>query len=94
MKALIAADVFAALPTVIWMLVFRGMSAHYASMPAYGYSGAWDFWVYFPLGMVLGLLAAFVTFNFIKRSPGALAWIGGAAMLPVLPFGMMVGGGV
>ena len=94
MKKLIAADAFVALPTAIWLYLFIVMSAHCAALPAYGHSGAWDFWVYFPLGMVLGLIAAIVAFNFIKPRPGVLAVIAGAALLSILPYGMMISGGV
>ena len=91
---LIAADVFAALPTFVWLYIFAAEVDHYASMPKHGYSGVWDGAVYFPLAMSLGLLMAIAVFNFATRKPAMIALIAGAALLPILPFGMMISGGV
>jgi len=93
-RALVAADLFAALPTLIWLCLFKAASDHYGALPAYGYSGAWDFWVYFPLVLSLGLLIAMSIFTFIVRRPGVLALIAGVALLPILPYVAMIGGGV
>jgi hypothetical protein len=68
-KALVAADAFAALPTLVWLYLFEAEADHYASLPNYGYSGAWDGAVYFPLAMSLGLLAILAIFNFVRASP-------------------------
>lgn len=93
-KRLIAADVFAAFQTVLWASLFRMMATHYAALPSFGYSGTWDFWVYFPLVMTLSLLLAAVVFNFVVRRADALTLVTGAALLVLLPYGMMIGGGV
>lgn len=93
-KRLIAADVFAALPALLWACLFRIMATHYATLPSFGYSGTWDFWVYFPLFTTLGLLLAAIVFNFVVRRADALTLVAGAAMLALLPYGMMIGGGV
>lgn len=93
-KRLIAADVFAALPTVLWASLFRMMTNHYAALPSFGYSGTWDFWVYVPLLVTLGLLLAAVVFNFLVRRADALTLVSGAALFALLPYGMMIGGGV
>ena len=91
---MIAADVFAAFPTLLWASLFRMMATHYAALPSFGYSGTWDFWVYFPLLVTLSLLLAAVVFNFVVRRADALTLVAGAAMLALLPYGMMIGGGV
>jgi len=93
-KQLIAADVFAVLPMLLWAYLFLTMATHYASLPSFGYPGTWDFWVYFPLFVTLGLLVAAVVFNFVVRRADALTLIAGAAMVALLPYGMMIGGGV
>ena len=88
MKALVAANAFAALPLYIWCSAF--------SFEAKGYPSptAWDFWVYFPLVMALGLLAAMAAFTFVTRKPSAIAVIAGASLFASLPFIAMAGGGV
>jgi hypothetical protein len=91
---LIAADVFAALPTLIWLYIFKAQADHYSALRHYGYSGEWDGAVYFPLAMLVALLIALAAFNFITRQPGMIALVVGAAMLPIFPYGMMMGGGV
>ena len=91
---LIVADVFAALPTVLWAYLFQMMATHYAALASLGYSGTWDFWVYCPLGVTLGLLLAAAVFNFIVRRADALALVSGAALFALLPYSMMIGGGV
>lgn len=93
-KRLIAADVFAAIPTLLWAYLFRVMSAHYATLPSFGYAGTWDIWVYLPLLITFGLLTAAVIFNFVFPRASALTLIAGAALIGLLPYGMMIGGGV
>lgn len=93
-KRLIAADVFAALPTLLWASLFRMMVAHYAALPSFGYSSSWNVGVYIPLSMTLCLLFAAVVFNFFVRRADALTLIAGAAMLALIPYGVMIGGGV
>ena len=93
-KRLIAADVFAALPTVLWAYLFQMMATYYAALPSFGYSGTWAFWVYFPLVVTLGLLLAAVVFNFVVRRADVLALVSGAALFALLPYGMIIGGGV
>ena len=94
MKVAVLANAFAALPTFIWTYLFLTMANHYAPLPAYGYSGAWDFWVYFPMAMALALLIAIVVLNRCVRKPGILVLIAGVGLLPILPYGMMISGGV
>jgi riboflavin transporter FmnP len=93
-KGLLTANVVAAAATIIWLLIFAGVANHYAAMPGYGYSGAWDAGVYIPMGISLGLLATIVTFNFVKRCPTALAFIAIVSMLALFPFAIVAGGGV
>lgn len=94
MKALVAADTFATFTAFLWLYLFRMVAAHYDAQPAYGRSGAWDFWVYLPLGLGLSVLIAIGFFTFVKRRPKTVALVGTAALFLMLPYGMMLSGGV
>ncbi len=94
MKGTIAANAFAVVPLVIWSTLFRFETAHFAALPAYGYPDRWDFSVYVPLAMVICLLGVIVTFSIVRRGPAIIFMVAAFALLAVLPFGAMVGGGV
>jgi hypothetical protein len=85
-KALVAANAFAALPLYIWCSLFSFEAKGYPSLTS------WDIWVYFPLVMALGLLAAMGAFTFAKRKPAAIAVSAIAALVVSLPFTAMIGG--
>ena len=68
------ANLVTALSVTIWSLLFFSAVHHYSYVATFGYpgiTGAWDFWVYLPLGIALGLLLSALVFNFVLRSAGA-----------------------
>lgn len=94
MKALIAPNVFAALPSLIWFYLFIEQADRYAKLPAYGYSGTWDLEVYFSLAMLLILLISMVIFTFVIHRQTVIVAIASVALFLLLPYGFMMGGGI
>ena len=92
------ANVLAALSGLIWALLFIRAASHYADVAKYGYpdlTGAWDFWVYLPLGLAMGSLFIALAVNILFRSGAVLLIIFSvAALAAVLPYLVMTGGGV
>jgi hypothetical protein len=84
----------------IWSLLFFRAVGHYSYVATFWYpdaTGVWDFWVYLPLGIALGLLLSALVFNFVLRSADAfmfLAVVAFMTLMAVLPYLVMTGGGV
>jgi hypothetical protein len=89
-----------ALSVIIWSLLFFRAASHYSYVATFGYpdaTGAWDFWVYLPLGIALGLLLSALVFNLALRSAGALislSVLALMALMAVLPYLVMTSGGI
>lgn len=91
------ANLAAGLSVIIWALLFFRAASHYSYVATFGYpdaTGTWDFWVYLPMGMALGLLLSALLFNFLLRSAESLVVLSALALLGVVPYLIMTGGGV
>jgi ABC-type branched-subunit amino acid transport system permease subunit len=91
------ANVLTPLLAIIWGSLFYAVASHYSTIAKLGYpdmTGAWDFWVYLPLGMALALVLGILVFNFVLRSAAALVALSSVALLALLPYVVMMGGGV
>lgn len=91
------ANVAAAMAMLLWATLFFRAADHYAKVAAYGYpemTGAWDTWVWLPLGIAVGLLVAILVFNFVLRSAPALLVLTALAWFMVLPYLIATSGGV
>jgi hypothetical protein len=91
-------NLIAMLAVPIWSLLFLRAASHYRHVATFGYpdaTGEWDFWVYMPLGMTVGLLLCAVLINTVAKP---VAWLSGALSLASLPlvlwYLVMTGGGV
>jgi hypothetical protein len=96
-KARGCANLAIAVSAAIWALLFLRAANHYSYVATFGYPGAtgvWDFWVYLPLGMAIGLLLCALVFNLAFRSAGASLVLAVAALLAVPPYLVMTSGGV
>ena len=91
------ANVATAVSIIIWAWLFVRAAGHYAEVAKYGYpdaTGRWDFWVYLPLGITLGLLLSALVFNLVLRSAEVLVVLSALALMGVLPYLVMTSGGV
>jgi hypothetical protein len=92
------ANLIAILAMPVWWLLFLRAASHYRHVATFGYPGAtgeWDFWVYMPLGMTVGLLLCAVLVNTVAKP---FAWHLGVLALGSLPvvlwYLLMTSGGV
>jgi len=91
------ANVLAPLLAIVWGWLFYAVASHYSIVAKLGYpdmTGAWDFWVYLPLGLALGLVLGILVFNFVLRSAAALIVLSSVALLALPFYVLMMGGGV
>jgi hypothetical protein len=92
------ANLIAILAVPIWSLLFLRAASHYRHVATFGYpdaTGQWDFWVYLPLGMSLGLLLGAVLVNTVAKPFASLLCGLSLASLPlVLWYLLMTSGGV
>ena len=91
------ANLLAPLLAIIWGWLFYAAARHYGTVAKLGYpdiTGAWDLWVYLPLGMALGLVLGILFFNFVLRSAAALIVLSSVALLALPFYVMMMSGGV
>src|SRR5688572_13003129 len=61
------ANVLATVSGVVWSMLFIRAADHYRHVATFGYpeiSGAWDLWVYLPLGLTVGSLLIALAVNF------------------------------
>ena len=78
-----------------WFGLFVRAANHYAEIAALGYSGTWDVWVWLPLGIALASLLAALTVNLLFRAAVVLLIpFSLLALMGVLPYLVMTGGGV
>jgi hypothetical protein len=92
------ANSIAAVSGVIWFLLFLRTADHYREAAKFGYpdmTGAWDFWVYLPLGLTIGTLLLALAANFLFRSAVVpLVAFSVIALAAVLPYLVWTSGGV
>ena len=92
------ANSIAAVSGVIWFLLFLRAADHYREVAKYGYpgiTGAWDFWVYLPLGLTIGTLLLVLAATFLFRWAAALLIAFSViALAAVLPYLLWTSGGV
>lgn len=92
------ANSIAAVSGIVWLLLFLRAADHYREVAKFGYpdmTGAWDFWVYLPLGLTAGTLLLALAANFLFRSAAAvLVVLSVIALAGVLPYLIWTGGGV
>jgi hypothetical protein len=92
------ANSIAAVSGVIWLLLFLRAADHYREVAKFGYpdlTGAWDFWVYLPLGLTIGTLLLALAANFLFRSAVApLIVFSVIALAAVLPYLVWTSGGI
>ena len=82
------------LAVILWFALFVRAASHYHEITKFGYPGAWDIWVYAPLGMTIGLLfGAVISIRFLKRVD-ALIPLSILALVAAFPYLVMTGGGV
>jgi hypothetical protein len=81
-----------------WSLVFLRAAGHYREVAKFGYpgvTGEWDFWVYMPLGMAVGLLLCAVLGNTVAKSFAQVSGIVSIASVPLVLWSLaMTSGGV
>ncbi len=88
------ANLFVALPILLWAYLFIDAVRHYRHVATFGYSGEWDIWVYLPAGIAIGLILCAVFLTFVVRSGVVIFCLAMAALLGVLPYLIMTRGGV
>lgn len=98
MNARGCANLIAMLAVPVWSLLFLRAASHYRQIATFGYpdaTGEWDFWVYLPLGMAVGLLLCAVLVNTVAKP---FAWLLSAlslgSLLVVFWYLLMTSGGV
>lgn len=96
---IITADIYAIIVCAFYALIAPGgcnwtkiaASQHIPDWPS---AGQVFYFCYFPIIMIVVLLAALLIFNLIKRSPLGVSLVATASLFPLLTFVIAGGGGV
>jgi predicted neutral ceramidase superfamily lipid hydrolase len=94
-----AANIAAGLAAVLWLalaLAGRSLVNGVVEQRALGYPniGQIDFMIVWPLVVVTGILACAWVCNVLRRWPWALGFVSATALVALVPYAMLWGGGV